>query len=130
MVLLTVAATANYIPPAAWRGKIVTVRAEGLDIYFALGGNSVAVDDTATCSVASNAITYVANCCWVIPAGTEMTIHVPIDATVTRFAMKSSGTSGKLRAYMSTGRASSCSRGRRAVLLLPSLPALPAGGPP
>jgi len=100
----TTAASQRFDIPSSWKGKYVTFVAVTLDVQISFGGSAVSVTLNQTSGVASEVITTNNATGFPIVAGTTVSYRIPNDASVTDFAIISSGTTGYLFAYMSENR--------------------------
>lgn len=87
--------------PAKWKGRFVDFAAEGLDCWIAFGNSSVTATTTTASTVAAEAITFVAASCTKLPQDQPKGWRIPVTSAVTHFSIRSTGTTGYVRAHCS-----------------------------
>ncbi len=100
----TVTSSERLTLPADCIGKYVSFEAEGQDIWIVFGAGALTASKTAVSSLGGTTPAAATNGTWLIPAGQTRRWRIPTKG-VTDLAHISGATTGFLRIYPSTGKA-------------------------
>lgn len=114
IVLASSASSSRVKLPASWRRSIITIQAEGVDLWVCFGGTSASAVKTAVTTLTSEAPSaQAAGLCQYIPAGQQRDFDLSLivaknpgntsDIVNTRLAWIASATGGYVRIIRSSG---------------------------
>lgn len=114
IVLDSATSSARLKLPASWRTSIITVQADGVDVYVAFGGTSITASQTAVTTLSSEAPSaHAAGVSYKIPNGQERNFDMTLigcdnpgnanQLHAVRMAHIESAAGGWVRVYRSSG---------------------------